>query len=161
MVRAISGLWVFLVALLATAVSAEGARVYKWVAPDGVTHFSEAPPPLAGAGVRTLDIVPWTTPTIPPERYRSLLEIADSIEADRLERERLRLERLRLMERAPELAPTAPPRERYYLWPYPAPFRPYSGVPRRPPPPRAGPWNAIEADNPDARWRPAAGASSR
>lgn len=80
--------------LLSGAVS--GSEVYKWVAVDGTTHYSEVRPESDLATVELLEITA-TDPLQPVSRsYQSLLDVANSIEASRLERERLRLEKRKL-----------------------------------------------------------------
>jgi len=80
--------------------AAGGSDVYKWVAADGATHYSDAPPATDLASVEILEMA-VATPARPAARnYQSVLDVANSIEASRLERERLRLEKkqLRLQE---------------------------------------------------------------
>lgn len=78
---------------LASATSA-GAEIYKWVGPDGVTHYSEAAPGTPSPPVETLEFADVASP--PGSDYRAVLEVARELEAGRLERERLRLEQQKL-----------------------------------------------------------------
>ncbi len=88
---------------LAGAVPA-GAEIYKWVGPDGVTHYSEAAPGTQSPPVETLEFADVAPPRAAAADYQAVLEVANELEAGRLERERLRLERQRLYQEQTEAA---------------------------------------------------------
>jgi hypothetical protein len=127
---------------LASAATA-GAEIYKWVGPDGVTHYSEAAPGTPSPPIETLEFADVASP--PAADYQAVLDVANDLEAGRLERERLRLERQRLREEQAQAA--ARDRRqydestRYYpVYPYYYPYgRKYPGPPgygrHRPPVP--------------------------
>lgn len=71
-------------------------EIYKWVTADGVTHFSESAPEAALASVEVIELEVAEPVQTTPRDYRSMLEVAKSIEASRLEREHLRLEKRQL-----------------------------------------------------------------
>lgn len=77
------------------------AELYKWISEDGSTHYSEHLPSGEVAAFEVLQIVP---PIPVPEprafSYRSVLDLAASLQADRLARERLRLEKEKLRQQA-------------------------------------------------------------
>jgi len=130
---------------------AMGVEIFKWVSPDGVTHFSEARPARVSGNVESLQIVAPEPASSAPQDYRSLLEVADSIEASRLERERLRLEQREHADAtAGPMTPATPVQasEPYFVLPYRRPFPPYLRPPRpEPRPPAMPPGNF-------ARWNP-------
>ncbi len=137
--------------LISTTGRAESIEIYKWVSPDGVTHFSETRPAGVAGRIDTLKIAAPEPTTTRPDRYQSLLEVADSIEASRLERERLRLEQRRQAAEPyvpPETAAPHPNPPPYFLFPYPPVYRPYFHPARRNPPQRERPPGDY------ARWNP-------
>jgi hypothetical protein len=73
--------------------AAYAGAVYTWVDPDGVTHFSETPPPEPGVPARMIELPPLPPP--PPEDadYYSIIRQAERMEKRRLESERLEAER--------------------------------------------------------------------
>ena len=114
-------------AMLAS-VAASGAEIYKWVGPDGVTHFTETAPPAELPGVQVLEVTEAGAAGAPARDYRSMLAVAKDIEASRLARERLRLEKQKLRLQARQARQQysdgyADTRVYYPL---------YSGYPRRP-----------------------------
>jgi Domain of unknown function (DUF4124) len=109
---------------------AMAGEIYKWVTPDGVTHFSESAPEAALASVEVIELEVAEPVQTAPRDYRSMLEVAESIEASRLARERLRLER-RQWERE-QRSQDASTGEDYHAptaWIY---FPPYRGYQRPP-----------------------------
>lgn len=151
-VRALTALVLYLSCAMGKPAAA--VDVYRWVSPDGVTHFSEVRPPAYTGGVQSMMLTPAPAMSgIPAERYRAMLEVAEEIQAGRIERERLRLERERLTRQPGMQASDASSRARtepypYFLFPY---FRPL------PPPPRVGdrPLPRHMAPPPEsARWGP-------
>ncbi|MCO6412298.1 MAG: DUF4124 domain-containing protein [Thiogranum sp.] len=123
-----------LAAGLGTVIAQFGAlanadEIYRWVTPDGVTHFSESAPEAELASVEVFDLEVAEPVQTAPRDYRSMLEVANSIEAGRLERERLRLEQRRLdrEQRAAEISTAedyAAPAARIYYPLYPGHRRP-------------------------------------
>ena len=94
--RGHNGLRVLLIgSALASAVPAD-AEIYKWVGPDGVTHYSEAAPGTQSQPVETLEFADVASTPAPAADYQAVLEVAKQLEAGRLERERLRLEQQKL-----------------------------------------------------------------
>lgn len=90
--------WAAVFSWLPVALAA--APIYKWAGPDGVTHYSETPPAApTGVNYEVLELSPSQSSTQRRDTadYRSVLEVADSLQAARLERERLRLERQRAL----------------------------------------------------------------
>ena len=106
-----NGLRVLLIgSALASAVPAD-AEIYKWVGPDGVTHYSEAAPGTQSQPVETLEFADVASTPAPAADYQAVLEVAKQLEAGRLERERLRLEQQKLRREQAQAA--APERRRY------------------------------------------------
>jgi hypothetical protein len=100
-----------------------GAEVYKWIGPDGITHYSESAPGPQSPVVETLEFADVASPAGVPPDYRAALEVAKDLEAGRLERERLRLERRRLWQEQAQAAAREqrqyPESTRYYpVYPY-------------------------------------------
>ncbi len=147
--------WMGLLGIMALfSAGAAAGEIYKWVTPDGVTHFSETPPAAAVASLEVveLDVAPPGQPA--PGGYQSVLDVARSIEASRLERERLQLEKRKLrleresQPRTPETAYGAPPVRIYY-----PPYRRYAPPPHyrdRFPKPRGWPPRSPPAPEPPA-----------
>lgn len=81
-----------------------GAEIYKWVGPDGMTHYSETAPGPQVPVVERLEPVDVAPPPAAAPDYRTALEVAKDLEAGRLERERLRLERQRLQQEQAQAA---------------------------------------------------------
>jgi hypothetical protein len=74
---------------------AHAGAVYTWVDPQGVTHFSEAPPPDPTIQPAMIDLRPLPPP--PPsdyDDYYSVIRQAERMERRRLENEKLEAERL-------------------------------------------------------------------
>lgn len=69
--------------------------VYTWVDPDGVTHFSETPPPYPGVPARMIELAPLPPPPAEHDDYYSVIRQAERMEKRRLENEKLEAERLR------------------------------------------------------------------
>jgi hypothetical protein len=126
--------------------SALAGEVYTWVDANGVTHYSEIPPPGAGGGAVGRVDIPQGPSDAPPgpgaddAGYRGMLDVARELEASRLAREdeRLRQENVRLrqqlQERASQLDYGGEPDARYgYPVPYYYPYY-YARPPHRPPP---------------------------
>ncbi|MFQ5643283.1 MAG: DUF4124 domain-containing protein [Thiogranum sp.] len=87
-----------IVLLLLFSATANGAEIiYKWAGPDGVTHYAGEPPESALAGFEVLEVVAASPAPAAAANYRSVLDVASSIEASRLARERSRLEREKLL----------------------------------------------------------------
>jgi len=116
-------LWLVVIAPgLASPVLA-AAEIYKWIGPDGVTHYSEAAPGPELPVVETLELADVAYPPPAAPDYRRVLEVAKHLEAGRLERERLRLERQRLRQQQAQAAARDQreyaERTRYYpVYPY-------------------------------------------
>jgi hypothetical protein len=126
---------------LFSAIAAAG-EIYKWVTPDGVTHYSETTPEAVLASVEIIELEVPEPVTTAPRDYRSMLEVAERIEAGRLERERLRLEKRRMEsgQRTQDVATEDydPPAARIYYPAYPG-YRHLHDKPRlRPVPPPGG-----------------------
>jgi hypothetical protein len=69
--------------------------VYSWVDPNGVTHFSETPPPDPGVQPAMIELRPVPTPPSPEyDDYYSVIRQAERMERRRLENEKLEAERL-------------------------------------------------------------------
>jgi hypothetical protein len=66
--------------------------VYSWVDPDGITHFSETPPPEPGLPARTIELAPLPPPPAGDDYY-SITRQAERMEKRRLENEKLEAER--------------------------------------------------------------------
>jgi hypothetical protein len=141
-----------LISLMLLNPPADAREIYKWVAPDGTTQYGEVLPDASIGGFEVLEVLPATPP--PPSAvgdYRSVLELADKLEAARLARERLRLERekLSLQQRRAEFDEAASDAEPtpYYFPVYPYARRllrppPYAGHPRPHPP-----WRPLRGRN--------------
>lgn len=126
------------------ALAAAAGEIYTWVDANGVTHYSETPPPgLGEGGVGRLAIPqgPSVAPSVGGDSdYRSMLEVARELEASRLAREdaRLRQENARLrqqlQEEASRLDYGGEPDERYaYPVPYYLPYLSHRPLPGHPP----------------------------
>jgi hypothetical protein len=72
---------------------ADAGAVYTWVDPNGVTHFSEAPPPDPGVQPAMIELMP-PPPPADTDDYYSVIRQAERMEKRRLENEKLRAERL-------------------------------------------------------------------
>lgn len=124
----------FILLLLATTtVSAEQA--YTWTDSKGVTHFSESLPADAAEQVERVDLSPApVTPTPPPNRYRSISNLATRMQADRLKREQQREKRRQIeADRQQERTQSGYEEQddsssHYFYYPNPYGYRPY---PRR------------------------------
>lgn len=109
--------------------------IYRWEGADGSTHYSHSPPAAdTGVDYEVLELAPPAAHPHAEGDYRSILDVADSLQAARLERERLRLERERtalekekLRQQARENADT------------PVHASPWVAFPHRFRPPHAGP----------------------
>jgi hypothetical protein len=66
--------------------------VYSWVDPDGVTYFSETPPPEPGLPARMIELAPLPPPPADDDYY-SIIRQAERMERRRLESEKLEAER--------------------------------------------------------------------
>lgn len=122
-------IWGMLLGTVLTSPGPVASEVYKWVARDGVTHYSESEPGPQPAGVETLELADVAAPAAARSDYRAALEVAKDIERGRLERERLRLERRRLQQDQAQAAAReqrqAAEDTRYYpVYPY---YRRYVG----------------------------------
>ena len=114
---------------------AAGAEIYKWVGPDGVTHYGEAAPEMQSPPVETLEFADVASTPAAAADYQAVLEVARELEAGRLERERLRLEQQKLRREQAQAAARERRQydesSRYYpVYPY---YHPY--VRRHPGPP--------------------------
>ncbi len=81
----------------------KGVELYKWQDADGVTHYSEDPPPSPVTEFKSLEFPDFSasgarasTGDRAEEDYFSVINQAKRMEASRLERERLRLEKEKL-----------------------------------------------------------------
>ena len=79
------------------------AELFKWRDADGVTHYSDDPPPASVTEFKSLEFPdssvsgPQTSPGASADAdYFSVINQAKRMEASRLERERLRLEKEKL-----------------------------------------------------------------
>ena len=54
------GAWLFIPA------APGAAQIYKWVDASGTIHFADAPPPTAGAGAGTIEVLPESEHRPPP-----------------------------------------------------------------------------------------------
>ena len=76
---------------------ADAGAVYTWVDPNGVTHFSETPPPEPGVRSSMIELGPLPPPPPSPpdyDDYYSVIRQAERMEKRRLENEKLEAERL-------------------------------------------------------------------
>ena len=150
-VAGIACLLVVLGGLLGSA-SLAAEPVYRWLDADGVTHFSQRPPPPGAAGVTVQEAPTYQAAPDPDADYWSVTNQVQRMEASGLAREQLRLEQQRARRELEEAerqrieaeqaaAAPEPPRQLiYYPVPRP-PFAAYSyGYPRYTPgwPPRQG-----------------------
>jgi hypothetical protein len=69
------------------------APVYTWTDAEGVTHFSEVPPPGQDEALQ-LELEPYPAPGMPEDDYFSVINQAARMESRRLERERLEAQRM-------------------------------------------------------------------
>jgi len=71
--------------------------VFTWIDTNGVTHYSDTPPPEGSREPARFELAPPVVPAYPAsaEDYFSILNQAERMERSRLENERLRIERLR------------------------------------------------------------------
>ncbi|MEZ5542707.1 MAG: DUF4124 domain-containing protein [Pseudomonadota bacterium] len=100
--------WLCWGVLTCLPVSGGSAPVYSWTDADGVTHYSESPPPDAATEHATLELEP--APVLPPpmaDDYYSVANQAARMEARRLEQERRRAEIRRLQAEAQRAAAEA------------------------------------------------------
>ena len=81
------------------------AELFKWLDADGVTHYSDEPPPKSVSEFKSLEFRessvsgPRASSGASAEAdYFSVINQAKRMEASRLERERLRLEKEKLVE---------------------------------------------------------------
>lgn len=80
-----------------------GAELFKWKDADGVTHYSDDPPPSSVTEFKSLEFQDSSASGSKPSPgatadadYFSVINQAKRMEASRLERERLRLEKQKL-----------------------------------------------------------------
>ena len=99
-----NGLRLLLIGYALASAGPAGAEIYKWVGPDGVTHYSEAAPGTQSRPVETLEFADVAPPPGAAADYQAVLEVANDLEAGRLERERLRLERQKLRQEQAQAA---------------------------------------------------------
>jgi len=67
--------------------------VYRWVDPNGVTHFSETPPPDPAVQPAMIELSPPPPPPPDYDDYYSVVRQAERMERRRLENEKLEAER--------------------------------------------------------------------
>lgn len=130
-----------LYALLVVALlPAHAEPIYSWVDADGITHFSELPPPGPYEAMQ-LDLPPYPAASPPDDEYFSVINQAARMQAQRLERERLEAQRRQaeaearrayaqaLAAREAAASPAQPPPASGYLYVPGYPYRDY--YPRR------------------------------
>jgi hypothetical protein len=130
---------------------ADGQRVYKWTDADGVTHYSQTPPPAGTPGVEDLDLKvppapPYSGPTAEELELKALQERTRALEKA-LEEERRAREEAEAQQEAEEILPPefVSPEDRYGLvYPWRPPLRP----PRRRHPIGPPPLKPPETPNP-------------
>jgi len=112
-------------------------QVYRWLDADGVTHFSQRPPPPGAAGVSVQQAPTYAAPPDPTADYWSVTNQAQRMEASRLAQEKLRLEQQRLRQELEEAerrrieaeqAATEPEPPRQIIY-YPAVRPPFTAYP--------------------------------
>jgi hypothetical protein len=130
---------ILFILLLAAAAPASAGQAYTWTDSEGVTHFSESLPAEVAGEAERVDLPPApVTPSLPPDRYKSISNQASRMQADRLKREQARDKR-RLIEAKRQQARTdAENAEMYeqssgysYIYPYPYWYGPRPRHPRR------------------------------
>jgi hypothetical protein len=75
------------------SMGANALEVYKWVDAQGVTHYSDSPPPesVDMASAETLEVLSdYEAPAESKDNYRAILAVANDLERSRLARERIR-----------------------------------------------------------------------
>jgi len=85
-----------LILLTLSATCASAAEVYTWVDDNGVTHFSESPPPNSPGGAQRIELAPVAAPAgsrAGDDDYYSVVNQAERMEARRLENEKLTAEK--------------------------------------------------------------------
>jgi hypothetical protein len=123
---------------------ADAGAVYTWVDANGVTHFSETPPPDPSVRPAMIDLRPLPPPS-DYDDYYSVIRQAERMERRRMENEKLEAERLQaeaeiMRARREAEAAMQPPPDSYadtdsvYLpvYPYPAYGPGYGGKRWRP-----------------------------
>ena len=74
---------------------ASAAVVHKWIDANGITHYSDAPPPAAAISVTQIDMT-VEEPADGKDDYHSIANQWARMHRERLERERIKLEQERL-----------------------------------------------------------------
>jgi hypothetical protein len=89
--------FLFLVVLSAMAGSSGAATVHRWVDADGVTHFSDTPPPSTQTDVETIEIGDdYSSASEGNDDYYSITNQWRRLNEERQARQQLSLERARL-----------------------------------------------------------------